>query len=114
MMYQAGLSDQVKLLVVSISEQTRASFAASFNENPSLVFQKLTNFFEGHLGFDYVFDSSFARDLSLIESAREFVTRYQEKQQLYSSSTPLPLLASSCPGKEFMKIKHYQTWNEIK
>jgi iron only hydrogenase large subunit-like protein len=96
--------DQVKLLVVSISEQTRASFAAKYNESPSLVFQRLSNFFRNHLGFDYVFDSSSARDLSLIESAREFVARYREKQQSYSPSNPLPLLASSCPGNRFHKM----------
>jgi iron only hydrogenase large subunit-like protein len=84
----------------------------------------LTNFFKS-LGVHYVFDTSFSRDFSLLESAREFVERfrsYQEKQQKKApvdnnvkstrikrngtsgsgddtmNEVKLPMLASACPG----------------
>jgi iron only hydrogenase large subunit-like protein len=45
------------------------------------------------LGVEYVFDTSFSREFSLLESAAEFVARYKN-----SISLPLPMLASACPG----------------
>lgn len=84
----------------------------------------MTYFFKS-LGVHYVFDTSFSRDFSLLESAREFVERfrfYQEKQQKKDpvnnnvkstrikrngtsgggdeamSEAKLPMLASACPG----------------
>jgi iron only hydrogenase large subunit-like protein len=44
-----------------------------------------------HLGVDYVFDETFGRDLSLVESGKEFVRRFRQNANL-------PMLASACPG----------------
>ena len=84
----------------------------------------MTHFFKS-LGVHHVFDTSFSRDFSLLESAREFVERYrfyQEKQQQKPpmdnnnvksvrikrngasggdgamNEAKLPMLASACPG----------------
>ena len=43
------------------------------------------------LGFDYVFDTNFAADLTIMEEGTELVTRLKNK-------TKLPLLTSCCPG----------------
>lgn len=45
------------------------------------------------MGVDYIFDTSFSREFSLLESAAEFVARYKHQIQ-----SPLPMLASACPG----------------
>ena len=47
------------------------------------------------LGAHYVFDTTFSRELSLIESCNEFVRRYQRKD---ADKEALPMLASACPG----------------
>ncbi|KAF9365256.1 hypothetical protein BGX34_010733 [Mortierella sp. NVP85] len=66
-----------RTVVISISPQTRASFAAKYNQTPLQVARKLTWFFK-NLGVHSVFDTSFSRDLSLLETGREFVTRYKK------------------------------------
>ncbi|KAJ3356281.1 High affinity Ca2+/Mn2+ P-type ATPase-like protein [Entophlyctis luteolus] len=107
-----------KKIVVTLSPQSRASFAAKYNLTPLSVHKRLVSFFVGILGCDYVVDASFARDFSLIESAREFVRRYRavaSSSNSFASSTMadtlgtateernpvervLPMLASACPG----------------
>jgi len=62
---------------VSISPQTRASFSAKYNQTPLQVARKLTWFFK-NLGVHSGFDTSFSRDLALLETGREFVDRYRK------------------------------------
>ncbi|KAG0197900.1 hypothetical protein BGX28_008620 [Mortierella sp. GBA30] len=66
-----------RTVVVSISPQTRASFAAKYNQSPLQVARKLTWFFK-NLGVHSVFDTSFSRDLALLETGREFVDRFRK------------------------------------
>ncbi|KAF9124734.1 hypothetical protein BGW39_007939 [Mortierella sp. 14UC] len=66
-----------RTVVVSISPQTRASFAAKYQQTPLQVARKLTWFFKS-LGVHSVFDTSFSRDLALLETGREFVDRYRK------------------------------------
>ncbi|CAB4383697.1 unnamed protein product [Rhizophagus irregularis] len=116
--------DEKKTVVISIAPQSIASIAAKYDLTPLQVAKRLTYFFKS-LGVHYVFDTSFSRDFSLLESAREFVERfrfYQEKQQKKDpvnnnvkstrikrngtsgggdeamSEAKLPMLASACPG----------------
>lgn len=87
------------MIVVTLSEQTRASFGAKYGLHPDSVLKRLRSFFIQKLGAHYVLDASFARDLTLLETAQEFVNRYQLRQKEgVSSSMPLPVLSSSCPG----------------
>lgn len=46
-------------------------------------------------GVHHVFDTSFSRTFSLLESQREFVERFQRKEQ---DNKALPMLTSACPG----------------
>lgn len=63
------------------------------------VFKKLTRFFKS-LGVKAVFDTSCSRDLTLIESCNEFISRYKHNQLVddESSKLGLPMIASACPG----------------
>jgi len=92
---EQGNFDNVQLVVVSISPQVRASVGAKFNLNAQATAEKLTGFFK-MLGVHYVFDTTFSRAFSLMESQREFVRRFNEKQN--SMQCSLPMLASACPG----------------
>ncbi|KAI9328300.1 iron hydrogenase [Zopfochytrium polystomum] len=102
----APFNSSYKLVVVSISPQSRASFAAKYGLDPLSVHRRLVTFLR-NLGVHHVIDSAFARDFSLLESSREFVRRYRKwldakgsRPSLASSSTAslLPVLASACPG----------------
>jgi len=73
--------------------------------------KKLTTLFH-QLGVKFVLDTTYSRDISLLESCEEFVKRYKQLQVLQafsclefsdSQSSPsdsgvLPMLASACPG----------------
>ncbi|KAF7119299.1 hypothetical protein RHSIM_Rhsim13G0142900 [Rhododendron simsii] len=91
--------DKGKTVIVSLSPQSRASLAVYFGLSPLQVFKKLTTFLKS-LGVKAVFDTSCSRDLSLIESCNEFISRYK---QIHSSDdgkckSSLPVIASACPG----------------
>jgi len=53
------------------------------------------------LGADLVLDIKLAEDLALLESQNEFLERYKSAKAS-KVQTILPMLASSCPGKNLM------------
>jgi len=89
---------KLRTIVVSISPQSRASLASKYNLTIQQVYDKLNWFFKEHLGVNYVVDTSFSRDFSLIESAKEFVNRYIEYYRNNNKQGVLPMVSSSCPG----------------
>ncbi|KAG0315907.1 hypothetical protein BGZ99_007180 [Dissophora globulifera] len=97
-----------RTVVVSISPQTRASFAAKYNQTPLQVARKMTWFFK-NLGVHSVFDTSFSRDLSLLETGREFVARYKKAVEKGSIKAPnLDGSASTGPkGDGDMDVDEY-------
>ncbi|KAL5836455.1 hypothetical protein ACOSQ4_015952 [Xanthoceras sorbifolium] len=88
-----------KAVIVSLSPQSRASLAAHFGLSPLQVFKKLTTFLKS-LGVKAVFDTSCSRDITLIETCNEFITRYKQSQASddEKSKSSLPMLSSACPG----------------
>ncbi|KAJ1649845.1 Cytosolic Fe-S cluster assembly factor nar1 [Dispira simplex] len=95
-----GQWDQVKHIVVSVSPQTYASFAAKYRLGIEQTAQRITAALK-QLGVDHVFDTSFGRDLTLLKMGQEFVDSFQAGQSSGASTgnvSPLPMLASACPG----------------
>lgn len=88
----------VKRIVVSISPQSRASLAVKYKMDTEECAKKLSGFFKHNLGAEFVFDTTFSREFSLIESQKEFVQRYRETQTSGTRTGKLPILTSSCPG----------------
>ncbi|KAF7840533.1 protein NAR1-like isoform X1 [Senna tora] len=97
-----------KAVIVSLSPQSRASLAAHFGISPLKiglrvllfqVFKKLTRLFKS-LGVKAIFDTSCSRDLALVESCNEFISRYKQNQLVDDESNKmgLPMIASACPG----------------
>ncbi|KHN03534.1 Cytosolic Fe-S cluster assembly factor NARFL [Glycine soja] len=88
-----------KAVIVSLSPQSRASIAFHFGISPIQAFKKLTRFFKS-LGVKAIFDTSCSRDLTLVESCVEFITRYRQNQVVEDerSKSSLPMIASACPG----------------
>ncbi|GAW01580.1 iron hydrogenase [Lentinula edodes] len=98
-----------KVPVISIAPQSLASLAASVSSpssapiTPRQMFHRLRAFCKEVLGFDHVFDTTFARHVALREHVKEFIERQEEyrlKDQAVKSEggTALPMLASACPG----------------
>ena len=86
-----------KVPVISIAPQTLASLAASISSSSTSpvtlrqVLRRVEAFCKDVLGFAHVFDTTFARHISLLEHVREFTERKNGEGQL-------PMLASACPG----------------
>ncbi|XP_046569691.1 LOW QUALITY PROTEIN: cytosolic Fe-S cluster assembly factor narfl-like [Haliotis rubra] len=91
---QQGNVEDVKTIVVSVAPQARASLAARYKLNMQETALKLTGFFKG-IGVHHVFDTSFSRNFSLIETCHEFIRRYKESEL---NKKAIPMLASACPG----------------
>ncbi|KAM5588907.1 protein NAR1 [Rosa sericea] len=89
--------DKGKAVIVSLSPQSRASLAVHFGISQLQVFRKLTTLFKS-LGVKAIFDTSCSRDLSLIESCNEFITRYNQSTDDESRKSLLPMISSACPG----------------
>ncbi len=81
----------MKKIIVSISPQSRASLAAKYKIDLNTCSQKLSGFFKSYFSAEYVLDTTFSREFSLIESAKEFVNKYKKDSNL-------TLISSACPG----------------
>jgi len=99
---KTGQLQRLRTIVVSISPQSRASLASKYNIPIQQVYDKLNWFFKERLGVNYVVDTSFSRDFSLLESAKEFVQRYIEYYKNNNRQGVLPMISSSCPGNYFI------------
>nr|XP_032606910.1 cytosolic iron-sulfur assembly component 3 isoform X2 [Taeniopygia guttata] len=89
---KAAAAHEQKLVVVSVSPQSRASLAARCKLGLLETAQKLTTFLKG---VHHVFDTTFSRNFSLLESQQEFVRRFHKQAE---DKKALPMLASACPG----------------
>ena len=76
----ARLADPAVQVVVSVSPQARASLAAYLGLSATATFQKLTHFLKS-MGACCVLDTSASRDISLMETAAEFVERYRSSRR---------------------------------
>ena len=95
-------SQKRKIPVISIAPQSLASLAASVSScsttsvTPRQMFHRIEAFFNQALGIGYVYDTTFARHISLLEHTREFWER--KSQSTSGAKGALPMLASACPG----------------
>ncbi|BGP26944.1 Cytosolic Fe-S cluster assembly factor nar1 [Rhodotorula toruloides] len=109
--------------ILSVSPQSVASLAALYDLSLEETMRGLRAFFKQHLGFRLIFDTTFPRALSLLESRSEL---HERRSNYYanpspslpslltastsslaaptklspasSSIAPLPILSSACPG----------------
>lgn len=80
---------------VQVAPATRIAISEEFGMKPGTVSTgRLINALR-QLGFDYVFDTNFAADLTIMEEGAELVTRLQAGKE---DLKRLPLFTSCCPG----------------
>jgi NADP-reducing hydrogenase subunit HndD len=93
----AALNDPTKTVVVQTAPAVRAALGEEFGMEPGtrVTGQMVTALKQ--LGFDYVFDTDFAADLTIMEEGTELLGRL--KRHLEGDETvQLPMLTSCCPG----------------
>jgi NADP-reducing hydrogenase subunit HndD len=91
-----ALADPTKTVVVQTAPAVRAALGEEFGMKPgTLVTGKMVSALR-QLGFDYVFDTDFAADLTIMEEGTELLKRLGE--YLAGDKTKLPILTSCCPA----------------
>ena len=93
----AALNDPSKTVVVQTAPAVRAALGEEFGMEPGtrVTGQMVTALRQ--LGFDHVFDTDFAADLTIMEEGTELLgrlTKYLEGDR----DVKLPILTSCCPG----------------
>jgi len=92
-----AIVDPSKTVVVQTAPAVRAALGEEFGMKPgTLVTGKLVSALR-ELGFDYVFDTDFAADLTIMEVGTEFLTRLK-KFLNGDKNANIPILTSCCPG----------------
>ena len=92
-----AIVDPAKTVVVQTAPAVRAALGEEFGMKPgTLVTGKLVSALR-ELGFDYVFDTDFAADLTIMEEGTEFLTRLK-KFLNGDKNANIPILTSCCPG----------------
>lgn len=92
-----ALSDPSKTVIVQTAPAVRAALGEEFGMEPgTLVTGKLVAALR-RLGFDYVFDTDFSADLTIMEEGTEFLNRIKS-HMAGDTSVRLPILTSCCPG----------------
>ena len=86
-----ALADPTKIVIAQTAPAVRTALGRDFGYEPgTLVTGKMVSALR-QLGFDYVFDTDFAADLTIMEEAHEFLDRVQ-------NGGVLPLITSCSPG----------------
>ena len=93
----AALDDPTKTVVVQTAPAIRAALGECFGYAPgTLVTGKMVTALR-RLGFDAVFDTNFAADLTIIEEGTELLTRLK-KALVDKADVALPMFTSCSPG----------------
>lgn len=86
-----ALADKDKYVIVQTAPAVRVALGEKFDMEPgTIVTGKMVAALK-RLGFDKVFDTDFAADVTILEEAHEFIDRLQ-------NGGTLPILTSCCPS----------------
>ena len=103
----ANIHDEEKITIVSISPAVRVAIGDEFGFEPGAFLEsKLVGVLKT-LGFDYVFDTTFGADLTIMEEATELVKRMKKNENL-------PMYTSCCPSWVlYMEKYHPEDLNHL-
>ncbi|MCK9163565.1 MAG: NADH-dependent [FeFe] hydrogenase, group A6 [Bacteroidales bacterium] len=92
-----AISDPKKTVVVQTAPAVRVALGEEFGMEPgSIVTGKMAAALRA-IGFDYVFDTDFAADLTIMEEGTELLDRIARFTK-GDKTVKLPILTSCCPG----------------
>lgn len=97
-----ALNDPNTVTVVQVAPAVRSAWAEDLHLSPEMASEKRMVGALKAIGFDYVFDTNFSADVTIMEEGTEFVHKL-------SNSVPddFPLFTSCCPGwVRFAKTKY--------
>ena len=105
----AALADPEKITLVQVAPAVRAAWGESLGLKPEeATIQRMAAALR-RLGFDYVFDTTFAADLTIMEEGSELLHRLKSGQL-----DQLPMFTSCCPGwVRFLKGQYPQLTGQL-
>ena len=87
------LANPTLTTVVQVAPAVRAAWTEYFGLSPEQAAPGVLASALRELGFDYVFDTNFSADLTIMEEGSEFIERFTHKEQYQ-----WPMFTSCCPG----------------
>lgn len=96
----SALQKHDKILIAQTAPSVRVALAEEFGETPGTVSTGKMVAALRKLGFDYVFDTNFSADLTIMEEGSELLERVKE-------GGSFPMFTSCCPGWVNMMEKLY-------
>ena len=87
------LADPTLTTVVQVAPAVRAAWTEYFGLSPEQAAPGVLASALRELGFDYVFDTNFSADLTIMEEGSEFIERFTHKDAYF-----WPMFTSCCPG----------------
>ena len=108
----AALADPDTKTVVQVAPAVRSSWGEGVGlEREAATQGKMVAALRA-LGFDYIFDTDFAADLTIMEEGSEVVAALKEKQA--GNASKLPIFTSCCPGwVRFAKLHYPQVVGKL-
>ncbi len=91
-----ALADPEKTVVVQTAPAVRVALGEEFGHEPGTIFTNKMVTALREIGFNYVFDTDFAADLTIMEEGTELLGRLQD--YLDGKESALPILTSCCPA----------------
>lgn len=110
-----ALSDPEKVVVVQVAPAVRAAWGEGLGMTREAATMKRLVATLRHLGFDYVFDTAFAADLTIMEEGTELLERLtgagkghsKRKTAAGKQEHAFPMFTSCCPGwVRFLKTQY--------
>ncbi len=104
-----ALEDPDKITVVQIAPAVRASWGESLGlPREQATVRRLAAVLRS-MGFDYIFDTTFSADLTIMEESAEFLHRFTNGEL-----NDLPMFTSCCPGwVRFLKSQYPQLVRQL-
>jgi len=101
-----AIADPDKIVIVQTAPAVRTALGNDFGFEPgTLVTGKMVTALK-LLGFDYVFDTDFAADLTIMEEGTELLQRLK-KYLSGDKEVQIPLMTSCCPGWVSFVEQHF-------
>ena len=98
----AALADPDKITIVQVAPAVRAAWGEPFGVSREFAtVERLVSALR-KMGFDYIFDTNFSADLTIMEEGSEFLKKLQNKEH-----ETFPMSTSCCPGwVRFLKSQY--------
>ncbi|HAX35799.1 MAG TPA: hydrogenase, partial [Tyzzerella sp.] len=106
---RAALADKEKITVVQVAPAVRTAWGEYFGlKREEATMERMAGALH-RLGFDYVYDTNFAADLTIMEEGNEFLHRLKS-----GALVRWPMFTSCCPGwVRFLKGQYPELTNQL-